>query len=103
MVHRQRFQGKPMTSICSLSLLSREDGKWNIYMESLPNLVIPRKKDKGNFVANTLGQLAEAGEKEIGREYKYGNGEINDKFISKEFNEDLKKNHQRFISRKIKK
>ncbi|WP_342331178.1 hypothetical protein [Pedobacter sp. FW305-3-2-15-E-R2A2] len=81
---------------------SKEDGKWNIYLESLPNLVIPRKKENGSFVANTLSQLAAAGEKEIGRQYKNGNGEINDEFINKEFNEDLKKNHQRFLSRKIK-
>ncbi|MNR28026.1 hypothetical protein D3C85_1453290 [compost metagenome] len=53
-------------------------------------------------MANTLDQLAAAGEKEIGRQYKSGNGKINDEFINKEFNEDLKKNHQRFLSRKIK-
>ncbi|MNV53479.1 hypothetical protein D3C71_1456310 [compost metagenome] len=82
---------------------AKEEGKWNIYLESLPNLVIPRKKENGNFVANTLDQLAAAGEKEIGRQYKSGNGKINDEFINKEFNEDLKKNHQRFLSRKIKK
>lgn len=81
---------------------SKEEGKWNIYLESLPNLVIPRKKENGSFVTNTLGQLADVGEKEIGRQYKNGNGGINNEFISKEFNEDLKKNHQRFISRKIK-
>lgn len=80
---------------------SKEDGKWNIYLESLPNFVIPRKKENGSFVANTLNQLAAAGEKEIGRQYKSDNGEINDEFINKEFNEDLKKNHQRFLSRKI--
>ena len=81
---------------------SKEEGKWNIYLESLPNLVIPRKKENGSFVTNTLGQLADVGEKEIGRQYKNGNGGINNEFINKEFNEDLKKNHQRFISRKIK-
>lgn len=81
---------------------SKEEGKWNIYLESLPNLVIPRKKDKGSFVANTLTQLSEAGKKEIGRHYKNANGQINDAFINKEFNTDLKKNHQRFLSRKIK-
>lgn len=81
---------------------NKEEGKWNIYLESLPNLVIPRKKDKGSFVANTLNQLAEAGEKEISKYYKSANGEINDAFINKEFNEDLKKNHQRFLARKIK-
>lgn len=82
---------------------SKEDGKWNIYLESLPNLVIPRKKDNGSFVANTLVQLAEVGKKEIHLHYKDGNDEMNDKFINKEFNEDLKKNHQRFLARKIKK
>lgn len=81
---------------------SKEDGKWNIYLESLPNLVIPRKKENGSFVPNTLEQLAAAGEKEMGRQYKNGNGAINDEFINKEFNEQLKKNHQRFLSRKIK-
>lgn len=81
---------------------SKEEGKWNIYMESLPNLVLPRKKENGSFVANTLDQLAAAGEKEIGRHYRNGDGGINDGFINKEFNEDLKKNHQRFLSRKIK-
>lgn len=81
---------------------SKEDGKWNIYLESLPNFVIPRKKENGSFVANTLIQLAAAGEKEIGRQYRSDNGEINDEFINKEFNQDLKKNHQRFLSRKIK-
>ena len=81
---------------------SKEEGKWAIYLESLPNLVIPRKKENGRFIPNTLSQLAAAGEKEIGRQYKSGNGEINDQFINKEFNEDLKKNHQRFLSRKIK-
>ncbi|MDF2932753.1 MAG: hypothetical protein K0R36_2084 [Chryseobacterium sp.] len=82
---------------------SKEEGKWNIYLESLPNLVIPRKKENGSFVTNTLSQLADVGEKEIGRQYKNGNGGINNEFISKEFNEDLKKNHQRFLARKIKK
>lgn len=81
---------------------AKEEGKWNIYLESMPNLVIPRKKENGSFVANTLSQLAAAGEKEIGRQYKNSDGKINDEFINKEFNEDLKKNHQRFLSRKIK-
>jgi hypothetical protein len=81
---------------------SKEEGKWTIYLESLPNLIIPRKKVNGSFVANTITQLAEAGEKEIGRQYKSGNGAINDEFVNKELNEDLKKNHQRFLSRKIK-
>lgn len=81
---------------------SKEEGKWKIYLESLPNLVIPRKKENGYFVANTLKQLAEAGEKEVGRQYKSGNVEINDELINKEFNEDLKKNHQRFLARKVK-
>ena len=76
----------------------KEDGKWNIYLESMPNLVIPRKKENGGFVANTFSQLAAAGENEIGRQYKNGN----DEFSNKEFKEDLKKNHQRFLSRKIK-
>lgn len=81
---------------------SWEEGKWNIYLESLPNLVIPRKTENGSFVANTLDELAAAGEKEIGRQYKNGNGEINDEFINKEFDDNLKKNHQRFLARKIK-
>lgn len=82
---------------------SKEEGKWNIYLESLPNLVIPRKKKNGSFIANTLDQLVEAGNKEIHRHYEDGNDKMNDKFISKEFNEDLKKKHQRFLTRKIKK
>lgn len=81
---------------------SKEKGKWNIYLASLPNLVIPRKKENGSYVANTLSQLAAAGEIEIGRQYKSRNGAINDDFIDKELNEDLKKNHQLFLSRKIK-
>ncbi|RZJ82129.1 MAG: hypothetical protein EOO20_24670 [Chryseobacterium sp.] len=81
---------------------SKEEGKWNIYLESLPNLVIPRKKKNGSFVANTLEQLAAAGAKEIGRQYKSGNGAINDEFINKESDDNLKKNHQRFLARKIK-
>lgn len=81
---------------------SKEEGKWNIYLQSLPNLVIPRKKENGSYVRNTLSQLSAAGEREIGRQYKSGNGEINDEFINKEFNEDLKKNHRRFLSEKIK-
>ena len=81
---------------------SKEKGKWKIYLESLPNLVIPRKKENGYFVTNTFSQLAEAGEKEIGRQYKSDHIEINDELINKEFNEDLKKNHQRFLARKVK-
>lgn len=93
----------PQASMDYVQILyaSKEEGKWNIYLESLPNFVIPRKKENGRFVANMLSQLAAAGEKEIGRQYKNGNGEINDESINKEFNEDLKKNHERFLSRKI--
>ena len=39
---------------------SIEEEKWNIYLESLPNLVIPRKKINGSYVANTPSQLAAA-------------------------------------------
>jgi hypothetical protein len=52
---------------------SKEEGKWNIYLESLPNLVIPRKKENGSFVANTLSQLAAAGEKQCGGADRKGN------------------------------
>lgn len=79
----------------------KEDGKWNIYLESMPNLAITRKKENGRYVANTFSQLAAAGETEIGRQYKSSNGTINDNFINKELNDDLKKNHRRFLSRKI--
>lgn len=77
-------------------------GKWNIYLESLPNLIIPRKKENGRFVANTLVQLAATGEREMDKTYKNGNGEVNDELINKEFNDDLRKNHERFLSKKIK-
>ncbi|QDW21107.1 hypothetical protein [Flavobacterium sp. KBS0721] len=79
---------------------SKDEGKGNIYLESLPNLVIPGKTENGSFVATTLEQLATAGEKEIGRQYKNGDGDINDEFINREFDENLKKNHQRFLARK---
>lgn len=80
----------------------KEDGKWNIYLESMPNLVIPRRKENGRFVPNTISQLAEAGQREIDREYKNGHGKVDDELINRQFNEELKKNHQRFLSRKMK-
>lgn len=81
---------------------SKEEGKWKVYMESLPNLVIPRKKEKGSYTANSLSQLSAAGEQELGRLYARGNRVINDELIDKQLNEELKKNHQRFLSRRTK-
>lgn len=81
---------------------SKEGGKWNIYLESMPNIIIPRKKENGIFVPNTISQLTKAGEKEIGRQYKDSQGNINDEFINKQFNEELKKNHRLFLARKMK-
>ncbi|SHF21933.1 hypothetical protein [Pedobacter caeni] len=80
----------------------KDAGKWNIYLESLPNLIIPRKKENGRFVANNLVQLAAAGEKEMDKTYKNGNGKVNDELVNREFNDDLRKNHERFLSKKIK-
>jgi len=83
----------PLATVDYVQVLyaSKDEGKGNIYLESLPNLVIPGKTENGSFVATTLEQLATAGEKEIGRQYKNGDGDINDEFIN-----------QRFLARKIK-
>lgn len=81
---------------------AKENGQWNIYLASLPNLVVPRQKENGRFKANSLTVLSEVGKKEINSRYKNGGGTINDDFIDQEYTPDLKKNHDLFLAKKIK-
>uniref|UniRef100_UPI0024E1C9FD hypothetical protein n=2 Tax=unclassified Chryseobacterium TaxID=2593645 RepID=UPI0024E1C9FD len=81
----------------------KEGEKWDIYLASLPNIIIPRKKENGMYIRNSFGQLAAVGEREIHRYLRKGDETNNDKGINNEFNEDLKKNNRLFLSKRIKK
>lgn len=78
---------------------AKDSGQWVIYLASLPNIIVPRKKENGRFRTNSLTELAELGEKEI----KNSTAGINDDFIDQEYTADLKMNHYLFLARKIKK
>ncbi|MNG75446.1 hypothetical protein D3C87_623980 [compost metagenome] len=80
----------------------KEGEKWHIYLASLPNIIIPRKRENGMFIRNSFGQLAAIGEREIQRYLRKGHETNNDKTINNEYNEDLKKNNRLFLSRRIK-
>lgn len=82
---------------------AKEDERWNIYLASLPNLVVPRKRKNGAYILNTFDHLSAVGVREIGLHLIKGQEANNDKYISKEFNKDLKKNHELFLLRKIRK
>lgn len=78
---------------------AKDSGQWVIYLASLPNIIVPRKKENGIFKTNSLTELAELGEKEI----KNSTEGINDDFIDQEYSADLKMNHHLFLAKKIKK
>lgn len=80
---------------------AKVDGSWNVYLQSLPNLVVPRKKADGKFQASSLEELSAVGRKQFSGQYKNSKGVINDEFINQEYNDDLKRNHERFLSKKI--
>jgi len=80
---------------------AKEEGVWNIYLESMPNIIIPRTKVNGNFKPSTFEQLALAGEQVMERNYRKSDGTINDSFVNNEFNTDLKKNHLIFLSKRL--
>lgn len=80
----------------------KEGEKWHIYLASLPNIIIPRKRENGMFIRNSFGQLAAIGEREIQRYLRKGHETDHDKAINNEYNEDLKKNNRLFLSRRIK-
>ncbi|HEY0176310.1 MAG TPA: hypothetical protein VGC08_08025 [Pedobacter sp.] len=81
---------------------ARENGTWTLYLASLPNIVVARKKENGRLKANSLADLSAAGKKEINSRYKNSLGGINDDFIEQEYTPDLKKNHALFLAKKIK-
>lgn len=78
---------------------AKENGKWVIYLASLPNLVIPREKENGMFKTNSLTKLAEKGEKEINNITARGNDDL----INREYTPGLKRNQSLFLAKKIKK
>lgn len=79
---------------------AKTDGKWVIYLASLPNLVVQRKKVNNGFIAASLDELSDVGKKEINSRYKNSAGVINDEFVNQEYTADLKKNQADFLAKK---
>lgn len=78
----------------------KTDDKWVIYMASLPNLVVQRKKANNGFIPASLDELSDVGKKDINARYKNSAGVINDEFVNQEYTADLKKNQADFLAKK---
>ncbi|CAM4075115.1 hypothetical protein SAMN06265348_102299 [Pedobacter westerhofensis] len=81
---------------------AKEDGRWKIYLASMPNLVIQRISKDGKFSVTSLEKLSRVGRKELDSRYKNVLGQVNDNFINQEYNSDLKNNQKRFTAEKVK-
>ena len=75
-----------------------EDGKWNIYFAGLPNFVFPRERFDNKPIS--LDKLSELSRAELQKGYMDKNGKVNDAFVDKPYNDDLKAKQAKFLKKK---
>lgn len=74
-----------------------EDGQWNIYFAGLPNMVFPRERFGNKPIS--LAKLSELSRGELLKSYMDKNGKVNDAFVDKPYNEDLKAKQAKFLKK----
>lgn len=80
--------------------VAKEDGAWTLYLVSLPNLIVTREKENGNFLPNTISHLSEVGRNEMERQLKGMTTQAADTYINQEYTAGLKENQKIFLTRK---